>query len=261
MPSFAADARERPPRPPIPTIPPACVRASTSTSRRRLRPADSARKIAHLEKLALIWEDEVRAPDRALAVFNEILTLEPNRRSAILGLARCAARAGNARELLRALVLEADVAGDDLFLNAGRCSFAPRTSPRNSSARPTPRSTSSSGSSPTPVAIRLRCAPPFAFTNGRAARPKPWHNSAAAQSKPQGPEQLPHPGRIARFLEERMHRTADALDRLARSPPHGRANPTPRAEIRRILLASGDYRAVAEELAHSLPPPQSCRAR
>jgi tetratricopeptide (TPR) repeat protein len=50
--------------------------------------SDPARKIAHLEKLALIWEDEVRAPDRALAVFGEILAIEPQRRSAILGLAR-----------------------------------------------------------------------------------------------------------------------------------------------------------------------------
>ena len=44
--------------------------------------SDSARKIAHLEKLALIWEDEVRVPDRAVAVFSEILAIEPRRRSA-----------------------------------------------------------------------------------------------------------------------------------------------------------------------------------
>jgi len=54
---------------------------------------------------------------------------------------------------------------------------------------------------------------------------------------------------IARFLEERMHRTADALTAWREAHRMEPGNPTPRAEIRRILLANGDHRAVAEELA------------
>src|SRR4029079_5226111 len=69
---------------------------------------DPRRKVAYLEKLAQIWEDEVRAPNRALEVYAQILSREPQRRSAVLGLQRNAARAGDAREHFRALVLEAD---------------------------------------------------------------------------------------------------------------------------------------------------------
>ena len=72
------------------------------------RATDVGRKIAHLERLAQIWEDEAQESDQALAVYNEILTLEPERRSAILGVARSAERVGARGDLFRALVMEAD---------------------------------------------------------------------------------------------------------------------------------------------------------
>src|SRR5262249_47192957 len=70
--------------------------------------SDPSRKVAFLEKLAQIWEDEVRSPEKALEVYREVLSVEPERRSAVLALERNPARAGHARELFRALVLEAD---------------------------------------------------------------------------------------------------------------------------------------------------------
>ena len=69
---------------------------------------DAGRKVAQLEKLALIWEDEARDPRAALDIYREILSIEPERRSAMLGLQRNAARAGDTAEVFRALVMEAD---------------------------------------------------------------------------------------------------------------------------------------------------------
>ena len=211
--------------------------------------SESARKVAHLEKLALIWEDEVRAPDRALAVFSEILATEPSRRSAILGLARCASRAGNAHELLRALVLEADVAGDDIFLERSLLlRAADVASKQNADADAAldiiKRVLNRTGGDPAALRAAFR-------VHERAGR----HAAALAQLRlllaqtPKGQSNYPIQAEIARFLEERMHRTADALTAWREAHHLESSNPTPAAEIRRILLANGDYRTVAEELA------------
>jgi tetratricopeptide (TPR) repeat protein len=211
--------------------------------------SDTARRVAHLEKLALIWEDEVRAPDRALAVFNEILGHEPNRRSAILGLARCAARAGNARELLRALVLEADVAGDDLFLERSLLLRAADVASKqladaDAALDIIKRVLGHTGGDP----AALRAAFRVHERAGRQAEALAQLRLLLGQTH-KGQSNYPIQAEIARFLEERMHRTADALTAWREAHRLESSNPTPRAEIRRILLANGDYRAVAEELA------------
>ncbi len=211
--------------------------------------SDDPRKIAHLEKLALIWEDEVRAPDRALAVFAEILAVEPRRRSAILGLARCAARAGNARELLRALVLEADEAGDDLFLERSLLLRAADVASKqlndaDAALELVKRVLNHAGGDP----AALRAAFRIHDRAGRQADALAQLRLLLGQSK-KGPSNYPVQAEIARFLEERMRRAADALTAWREAHHMEPANPTPRAEIRRILLANGDYRAVAEELA------------
>lgn len=74
--------------------------------------ADVGRKLAYLEKVAFLWEEVVGDARRAAATYDEILKLDPNRRTAILGLGRAAARAGDDRALSRALLDEARLAGD-----------------------------------------------------------------------------------------------------------------------------------------------------
>lgn len=69
--------------------------------------ADPARKIGMLEKLVTIWEDELCQPARAIDELDKILTLVPDRRSAILALQRNAERAGDPKQLARALQAEA----------------------------------------------------------------------------------------------------------------------------------------------------------
>src|SRR5262249_11874959 len=56
---------------------------------------DPARKVGLYEKLAAIWEDELGQPARAIEEIEKILVIEPQRRSAILALARNAQRAGD----------------------------------------------------------------------------------------------------------------------------------------------------------------------
>ncbi len=73
---------------------------------------DPGRKVAYLEKAALLWEDLVGDPRRAARIFEEILDLQPGRRGAILGLARTAHRLGDERGAAKALLEEARLAED-----------------------------------------------------------------------------------------------------------------------------------------------------
>ncbi len=73
---------------------------------------DPGRKVAYLEKIAMTWEELVGEPRRAARVYEEILALEPDRRGAIIGLERCAARVGDDRALARALLDEARLETD-----------------------------------------------------------------------------------------------------------------------------------------------------
>jgi tetratricopeptide (TPR) repeat protein len=73
---------------------------------------DNDRKIAYLEKIALIWEDLVGDARRAARAYEDILKLEPNKRGAVLGLARTAARTGDDRAYAKSLLEEARLAQD-----------------------------------------------------------------------------------------------------------------------------------------------------
>ncbi len=73
---------------------------------------DPVRRVGLLEKLAAIWEDELGKPARAIEVIEKILAIEPDRRSAILALERCAERAGDMPRLAAALAQEAEQTED-----------------------------------------------------------------------------------------------------------------------------------------------------
>ncbi len=76
------------------------------------RARDSARRVAYLEKAALLWEEVLGDASRALKLYEEILQIEPDRRGAILGMARCAERLSDDAALSRALLAEAKLAED-----------------------------------------------------------------------------------------------------------------------------------------------------
>jgi tetratricopeptide (TPR) repeat protein len=74
---------------------------------------DKARKVALLERVALLWEEIIGDGSRATQAYEDVLALEPTRRSAILGLARTAARVGDGRALSRALLEESRQAASE----------------------------------------------------------------------------------------------------------------------------------------------------
>ncbi len=73
---------------------------------------DVGRKVAYIEKIALLWEDVLGDPARAARAYEQVLAIDPDRRGAIIGLGRVAARASDARTLARALLDEARVTPD-----------------------------------------------------------------------------------------------------------------------------------------------------
>jgi tetratricopeptide (TPR) repeat protein len=81
---------------------------------------DSGRRVAYLEKVAVLWEELVGDQLRATRTYEEILRLEPDRRGAVLGLERCAGRIGDERALSRALFEEAKLADDGVDVLALR---------------------------------------------------------------------------------------------------------------------------------------------
>jgi serine/threonine protein kinase len=81
---------------------------------------DAARRIAHFEAIALLEEESLGDAARASRTYGEILHVEPSRRAAFVGLARTAARAGDAATLARALLLEADATEEGAFADSLR---------------------------------------------------------------------------------------------------------------------------------------------
>jgi len=73
---------------------------------------DDGRRVAYLEKVAMLWEELVGDPLRAARTYEEVLRIEPGRRGAVLGLERTAGRIGDDRSLSMALVEEAKLAED-----------------------------------------------------------------------------------------------------------------------------------------------------
>jgi tetratricopeptide (TPR) repeat protein len=73
---------------------------------------DPDRKTAYLEKVALVWEDLIGDSAHAARAYEDILQRQPDRRGAVLGLARTAARVGDNRGLARALLEEARLSED-----------------------------------------------------------------------------------------------------------------------------------------------------
>jgi tetratricopeptide (TPR) repeat protein len=73
---------------------------------------DVERKLAYLEKVGMLWEELLGDASRAARAYEQILEIDPDRRGALLGLERTAARMGDARLLSRALLDEARLATD-----------------------------------------------------------------------------------------------------------------------------------------------------
>jgi lipopolysaccharide biosynthesis regulator YciM len=75
--------------------------------------SDPGRRVAYLEKVAFLWEDLLADPTRAARAYEQVLAIDGQRRSAIVGLGRAASRAGDGATLARALLEEARLASNE----------------------------------------------------------------------------------------------------------------------------------------------------
>ncbi len=73
---------------------------------------DDARRVAHLEAIALVQEEMLGDAAAAVATYEAILRIDGGRRTALVGLARVAARAGDGERLAKALLDEAERTAD-----------------------------------------------------------------------------------------------------------------------------------------------------
>jgi tetratricopeptide (TPR) repeat protein len=102
----------------VPDLPPAAREATRALATLYAQAGESAadpdRRVAFLEKAAVLHEDLLSDLPAAAASFEKILALEPDRRGAVLGLERVSARSGDGPALARARLLEARLAADPI---------------------------------------------------------------------------------------------------------------------------------------------------
>ncbi len=221
---------------------------------------DDGRRVAYLEKVAVLWEELVGDPMRAARTYEEILRVEPGRRGAVLGLGRTAGRIGDDRALSRALFEEAKLAedgGDVLALRVRSAQALARVDPARATAL---------------VADVLQQDP--AHIGARALETR-LHEEAgrweqAAQSiraridlVTNAREKVALWLALAQIQDARLRDPKAAVASLQEARKVDPIHPVPPEEIARVLDAAGDARALRvaiEQLANDAITPQE-RAR
>ncbi|WP_394830861.1 hypothetical protein LVJ94_30565 [Pendulispora rubella] len=209
---------------------------------------DPVRRVGYLERAALLWEESLGDAALATRAFQQVLDIEPDRRSAIVGLQRTAARAGDARALGRALLDEA------------RITSAPE---RRDEA----------------LDLRTRAAAAFSFEDPERAhsliddvlRVNPAHEEARAlqvrlheaagrweQAASALAERIEatkdEESKIylwlarAEIVQSRLARVPDAIEALRAVQKLDPAHPVPPEAIPRLLEALGEWAALRDEL-------------
>ncbi len=210
-------------------------------SQAALKANDPVRRVAYLEKMALLWEDLLGDTRRAARAFEDILTVAPEHRGAILGLARTAARIGDDRALARALLDEARQAQD------GVDALALKTRAATALARIDPARALKL------VAEVIDAEP--AHTSARALETRLHEDAerweAAAKSYRARIDNAQKPAdkvslwlALAQLQETRLRTPHDAIESLKAAHAVDPSHPVPDAEIARVLSATGNDRAL-----------------
>jgi len=221
---------------------------------------DPGRKTAYLEKAAMLWEEILGDPTRAARAYERVLTIDPDRVGAILGLQRSAARTGDARTLARALLEEARVSPG----GAAALGLHVRAADHLASVDP--------ARARQLVRDVLKRDPSHAA--GRALETRLEEDAGrwdlAAKSlvaridlAPSAREKVALQLALAQVQHARLHAPLDALATLEKARALDPTHPIPPQEIARILEDHGDFRAqrtALERLAANAQTPEE-RAR
>jgi cellulose synthase operon protein C len=205
-----------------------------------------ARKVALLEKVAHVWEDELAQPERALHAIERVLEIEPTRQAAILALQRNAARAGDARRLARGLVAEANLTSDKalarrLLVRAADV-LADRVGDRDQALALVDQALTAEPGDPDALRARTRLLE-------AAGRFDEARRALVALAGREAGNAFGTWVDIARLDELKLKRPHDAVrayQEAARIKPN---HPLPRREIVRLLRRVGDWKKLCEALA------------
>ncbi len=221
---------------------------------------DGGRRVAYLEKVAMLWEELVGDPTRAARTYEEILRFEPGRRGAILGLERTAGRVGDDRSLSKALALEASLAEDGASVLALRVRSA-QVLARVDPPRAMALVQEVLEQDPQHVAAR-------AIETRLQEEAGRWEQ-AAASIRARIDIALSTRDKVALWLQlahiqdARLRSPKEAVESLQQARKVDPIHPVPPEEIARVLEAAGDARALRvaiEQLANDAITPQE-RAR
>ncbi len=221
---------------------------------------DTGRRVAYLEKVAVLWEELVGDQLRATRTFEEILRLEPGRRGAVLGLERTAGRIGDDRALSRALSEEAKLAEDGVDVLALRVRSA-QVLARVDAARAASLVQEVLEQDPQHVAARAL----ETRLHEEAGR---WELAAQSIKARLGivvttKEKVALWLQLAQIYDARLRDPKSAVDALQEARKADPIHPVPPDEVARVLEAAGDAKALRlaiEQLAQDAITPQE-RAR
>ncbi len=210
---------------------------------------DLERKLSYLEKVGLLWEELLGDPARAARAYEQVLELDPDRRGALLGLERTAARMGDARLLSRALLEEARLA------DGGGAKLALRTRAAGALSKVDP--------SRAMQLVREVLAEDFGHPGARALETRleeeagRWELAARSlrariDIAPGVPEKVSLWLALAQMQHQRLRKPLEAMQSLEQARALDPSHPVPPEEIARILEDHDDaheLRSAIERLA------------
>ena len=224
------------------------------------RARDPARRVAYLEKAALLWEEVLCDPSRALKLFQEILAIEPQRRGAVLGVARCAARLGDDATLAVALIEEANQAEDGadvLALKARAASAMAKRDPARALAL-VDDVLAQDHDHAAARALETRLHEEAGRWDRAAASLRARIDAAAHRNTPKS-EMVALWLALAEIQRDRLRSPDAALASLQAARTADPAHPVPPDEIARLLESTGDPKGLRDALlglAESAPTPE-----
>jgi tetratricopeptide (TPR) repeat protein len=233
---------------------------------------DVGRKIAYLERVAVLWEEILGDPSRAARAYEAILALDPERRAALLGLQRSAARSGDERTAVKALLDEARITADPRAELALRVRAA-RGLARLDASRAMQLVREVLDRDPTHRGAR-ELEGRLAVDAGRwevaAKSLRARIDAETAARRADGVLGEPDAIRrqqvsmwlaLAQLQHVRLRAASDALASLERARALDPLHPVPVEEVLRVLEAKGDARALRDALDRLAASAQTLEAR